>query len=64
MNALRLSGGVASDSYAARTGQPLAAIDSELESLRQRGLLDPAPGRIMPSAHGLLHLNELLLAFM
>jgi oxygen-independent coproporphyrinogen-3 oxidase len=64
MNALRLSAGVTRDSFAARTGLPLAALASNLEALRERGLLEAAPTRIQPTALGLQYLNELLLAFM
>ncbi|MGV3590846.1 MAG: radical SAM family heme chaperone HemW [Gammaproteobacteria bacterium] len=64
MNALRLCSGVTSDSFAARTGLPLDTIAAELDSLRRRGLLDTAPGRIQPTERGLQYLNELLLAFM
>jgi putative oxygen-independent coproporphyrinogen III oxidase len=64
MNALRLSAGVPTASYTARTGLPLASINEALASLRQRGLLTPDDNRIQPTPTGLLFLNELLLAFM
>ncbi|MDY6983339.1 MAG: radical SAM family heme chaperone HemW [Pseudomonadota bacterium] len=64
MNALRLCDGVASESFAARTGLPLSTIASQLDTLRRRGLLDPAPEWIRPTPLGLQYLNELLLAFM
>lgn len=64
MNALRLSAGVATQSFVERTGLPLAAIAAALASLRQRGLLAEAAERIQPTPRGLQYLNELLLGFM
>jgi putative oxygen-independent coproporphyrinogen III oxidase len=64
MNALRLCDGVASDTFAARTGLPLTGIAPQLDTLRRRGLLDPAPQWLRPTPQGLQFLNELLLAFM
>jgi putative oxygen-independent coproporphyrinogen III oxidase len=64
MNALRLSDGVPTDSFTARTGLPLAAVAPALGDLRQRGLLVPDTSRIQPTPQGLLFLNDLLLGFM
>ncbi len=64
MNALRLSTGVPTQSYAERTGLPLASVDPALASLRQRGLLSADPDLIQPTPQGLLFLNDVLLAFL
>jgi putative oxygen-independent coproporphyrinogen III oxidase len=64
MNALRLRDGVASDTFAARTGLPLSELAPQLDTLRRRGLLDPTPEWLRPTPQGLQFLNELLLAFM
>lgn len=61
MNALRLSDGVDSDSFASRTGLTLPA--GLLASLQQRGLLQADPTRLAPSPLGLAHLNTLLMEF-
>lgn len=64
MNALRLNEGVSVQSFTERTGLPLATIQEALASLRQRGLMHPAPERLQATAKGLQFLNELLLEFM
>jgi oxygen-independent coproporphyrinogen-3 oxidase len=60
LNVLRLNEGVPIDMFEGRTGLELAAIEPLLQSARVRGLLDPSPGRLKPSAVGRRFLNELL----
>lgn len=60
MNALRLNGGVAADLYPRRAGMDLADIAPQLDIARTRGLLDPDPGRLAPTALGRRFLNDLL----
>lgn len=60
LNVLRLNEGVPIDMFEGRTGLELAAIEPLLQSARARGLLDPTPGRLKPSALGRRFLNELL----
>ena len=63
MNALRLVQGVAAPLFAQRTGLSLDTVARPLQSLRERGLLDPDPERLQPSPTGILFLNEVLAEF-
>ena len=60
LNALRLSEGVPSALFEARTGLPLAAVADRLAEARARGLLDPDPERLRPTPLGQRFLNDLL----
>ena len=60
LNVLRLNEGVPVDLFERRTGLRLTEIEPLLRSARERGLLDPSPGRLKPSALGRRFLNELL----
>lgn len=64
MNALRLTAGVPSHLFAARTGLPLEAVAGELRQARARGLLEPADAGIRPTPQGRRFLNDLLQVFL
>lgn len=64
MNALRLVDGVPAERFSERTGLPLSSIASACAGARQAGLLDEDPGRLRPTAHGQLFLNDLLQRFL
>ena len=64
MNALRLVEGVPAALFAARTGQPLTALEPALSRARARGLLETNAERLQPTELGLRFLNDLLAAFM
>ncbi|WP_304639230.1 radical SAM family heme chaperone HemW [Pseudomonas sp.] len=64
MNALRLTGGVPSEVYALRTGQPLQLIEPVLEQARSRGLLEDWGQRLQATERGQLFLNDLLELFL
>jgi oxygen-independent coproporphyrinogen-3 oxidase len=64
LNALRLVDGVPATLFAERTGQPLAAVAAALAQARERGLLEPGPLRLQPSALGRRFLNDLISLFL
>lgn len=64
MNALRLTDGFPRTLFAARTGLPLAAIDTELRDARTRGLLAIDAETIRPTVQGRRFLNDLLQVFL
>ena len=64
MNALRLNAGVPARLFAERTGVPLAAISTQLQTAHEQGLLAPFAERIRPSARGRRFLNDLLQIFL
>ena len=64
MNALRLVEGVPASYYAARTGQPLAAIEPLLQQAAAKGLLQPWSQQLVPTERGRLFLNDLLEIFL
>ncbi|MDR1229073.1 MAG: radical SAM family heme chaperone HemW [Azoarcus sp.] len=64
MNALRLSDGVPGRLFRERTGLPLTAAAAGLAAARARGLLDPSPDRLRPTARGKRFLNDLLQIFL
>jgi putative oxygen-independent coproporphyrinogen III oxidase len=64
LNALRLTGGVSASLFPERTGLPDEAIAPVLRQARERGLLDPDPDTLRPTARGLLFLNDLLELFL
>jgi len=59
LNALRLKDGVATGSFAERTGLSLAAIAQPLQAATARGLLDPDPTRLRATPLGWRFLNDL-----
>ena len=60
MNALRLTDGVAVDTWRANTGQAPAMLLARLQSAEKKGLLMQMPEKLRASPQGLLFLNELL----
>ncbi|MFO7705009.1 MAG: radical SAM family heme chaperone HemW [Halopseudomonas sp.] len=64
MNALRLSDGVPTAYYLARTGQPIAAIAPLLNDAVRKGLLEPWEQQLRPTERGRLFLNDLLEMFL
>ncbi|MBU4610152.1 oxygen-independent coproporphyrinogen III oxidase-like protein [Achromobacter sp. GG226] len=64
LNALRLREGIATAEFTARTGVSLAAISPALAAASAKGLLDPDPGRIMPTPLGWRFLNDLQAMFL
>ncbi|WGI25476.1 radical SAM family heme chaperone HemW [Halomonas alkaliantarctica] len=60
MNALRLTDGVALDTWRANTGQAPAMLLTRLQSAEKKGLLMQMPEKLRASPQGLLFLNELL----
>jgi len=64
LNALRLYDGVPAAMFAERTGLPLSAISRELARAAERGLLDPDPTLIRPTALGMRFLNDLIGEFL
>ena len=59
LNALRLPAGVATTSFAERTGLSLQTISKEIERATAKGLLDSHPATLKPTALGLRYLNDL-----
>ncbi len=64
LNALRLTEGVPSALFAERTGLPLALIAREVAEAARRGLLDPDPAWLKPTALGRRFLNDLVELFL
>ncbi|PCC99401.1 radical SAM family heme chaperone HemW [Halopseudomonas pelagia] len=64
MNALRLSDGVPTAYYLARTGQSLEAIAPQLNEAVRKGLLEPWDQQLRPTERGRLFLNDLLEMFL
>lgn len=64
MNALRLSDGVPTAYYLARTSQSLEAIAPQLNEAVRKGLLEPWDQQLRPSERGRLFLNDLLEMFL
>ena len=63
MNALRLIDGIGLARFVETTSLPVAAIHSQLDIARERGLLRLTDDRIQPTGMGFQFLNELLLLF-
>jgi putative oxygen-independent coproporphyrinogen III oxidase len=59
LNALRLSEGVDSASFAERTGLNISVLNHAMAKACKKGLLDEHPSRIKATPHGLLFLNDL-----
>lgn len=64
MNALRLSAGVPSEYFEARTGLALSALEPQLTLLRDKRLLERDPERLVTTTLGQRFLNDVLAAFM
>lgn len=64
MNALRLTQGVSAAQFSLTTGLPLTHITPALTQARQKGLLDPDPSVLRPTALGRRFLNDLLELFL
>lgn len=64
LNALRLTGGVASSTFAERTGYPLAIVAKALDEGVRRGLLDADPSRIAATGLGRRFLNRTIELFL
>ena len=64
MNALRLNAGVPKDFYLKRTGQQLSTLQTVLDELRQKHLLDQNVKRLQCTAQGRLFLNTVLQQFL
>lgn len=64
LNALRLTAGVPSELFPARTGLPPSAIAHVVQRARARGLLEPDPGRLMPTPLGRRFLSDLQAMFL
>jgi oxygen-independent coproporphyrinogen-3 oxidase len=64
LNVLRLAEGVPSSLFAERTGFPLALVSREIELATRRGLLEPEPTMLKPTALGRRFLNDLQLIFL
>lgn len=63
MNALRLTDGVPAAMLQERTGVPAAKIMVQIETARQKGLLETDPTVFRPTEKGRLFLNDLLQCF-
>jgi len=59
LNALRLSGGVETNTFSERTGLPLSVISKSLDQATKKGLLDENPSRLKATDQGLRYLNNL-----
>ena len=64
LNALRLTQGVPASLFAARTGLPLSAAAQPIAEAVRRGLLDPDPTLLRPTALGRRFLNDLQALFL
>jgi oxygen-independent coproporphyrinogen-3 oxidase len=64
LNALRLTEGVPATLFAERTGLPLAAIAREIDAAAARGLIDPDPTVLRPTALGRRFHNTLTALFL
>ncbi|MGH8480479.1 MAG: radical SAM family heme chaperone HemW [Gammaproteobacteria bacterium] len=63
MNALRLAAGFPLSLFTARTGLPIAAIESTLQEARERGLIEVQGDWLTPTEWGYRYLNELVYLF-
>ena len=59
LNTLRLTDGVATNTFAERTGLPLNTISKGLDEASKKGLLDPDPTVLKGTPQGLRYLNNL-----
>ena len=59
LNTLRLTDGVATNTFTERTGLPLNLISKGLDEATHKGLLDPNPSLLKGTTQGLRYLNNL-----
>jgi oxygen-independent coproporphyrinogen-3 oxidase len=59
LNALRLTDGVDTVTFAERTGLPLNVVSKGLDEASKKGLLDSNPNKLKATEHGLRYLNNL-----
>jgi oxygen-independent coproporphyrinogen-3 oxidase len=59
LNTLRLTNGVATNTFSERTGLPLSSINKGLDEASKKGLLDPDPTVLKGTPQGLRYLNNL-----
>ena len=59
LNTLRLTDGVATNTFTERTGLPLNVISKSLNEATHKGLLDPNPALLKGTPQGLRYLNNL-----
>lgn len=59
LNTLRLTDGVATNTFTERTGLPLSYISKGLDQASKKGLLDPNPTVLKGTQQGLRYLNNL-----
>ncbi len=59
LNTLRLTNGVATNTFSERTGLALSTISKNLDIASNKGLLDPNPASLKASELGLRYLNNL-----
>jgi oxygen-independent coproporphyrinogen-3 oxidase len=64
LNVLRLAEGVPSSLFAERTGFPLSLVSREIEIATRKGLLEPDPALLKPTALGRRFLNDLQQIFL
>ena len=64
LNALRLADGVPAALFAERTGYPLAIVARGIAAATTRGLLEPDPATLRPTALGQRFLNDLTTLFL
>ena len=64
LNVLRLIDGVPAALFAERTGLSAAAMSRPMARALERGLIDPDPATIRPTALGLRFLNDLQAMFL
>jgi putative oxygen-independent coproporphyrinogen III oxidase len=64
LNALRLTKGFEPGLFRERTGLPLAAVETRLDELTERGLLSRSGKRVCPTALGRRFLNDLIERFL
>jgi oxygen-independent coproporphyrinogen-3 oxidase len=64
LNALRLAEGVPTSLFSERTGFPLSLVTREIEIAARKGLLEPDPALIKPTALGRRFLNDLQQLFL
>jgi len=64
LNALRLSEGVPAALFAERTGMPLSIASRGIAEATRKGLLEPDPAVLKPTALGRRFLNDLQALFL
>jgi len=64
LNALRLAEGAPTSLFSERTGFPLSLVTREIEIASRKGLLEPEPALIRPTALGRRFLNDLQQIFL